>query len=148
MSKQVYRWPSPSDERLRELRAMSGEEYWQSQEWRMMRRYVIARDGHRCKVCNRNYCLSVHHRTYKSGRGMEQPDDLVTLCQFCHRNFHENRRLYKEPTKKQKRKERVRRITERRMYKYNKVERITHESRAREQAEQLDAEYVEILRCN
>lgn len=44
-------------------------------------------DNHRCRLCNEsaNY---VHHRVYPEVLGTETIDDLTSLCDTCHVNFH------------------------------------------------------------
>jgi hypothetical protein len=56
-----------------------------------VRREVLARDKHRCQVpgCGRTRFLEVHHRVPRSSGGINQPENLVTLCGSCHRLWHE-----------------------------------------------------------
>lgn len=147
-SRTRYTWPNPSPERLRELRAMSGEQYWQSHEWRMMRRYIIARDSGRCKLCNKNFRLSVHHRTYARTRGTETPGDLITLCSWCHEAFHKNRKLYKDPTKRYVRKERRRKKRIRAQTQAIQRKRLDIDKACQSLLSELDREFAEITRRN
>lgn len=73
--------------RLQDLRTMPYHEYLQTPEWDAKRQLILARDKHRCRVCNSTEQLNVHHRTYER-RGNEDLDDLTTLCQPCHEYFH------------------------------------------------------------
>lgn len=75
-----------------ELRCMPYRDYLQTQEWAEKREQQLVEDGWRCRICNSDEGLQVHHRTY-ANRGSEQPGDLITLCAGCHRTFHENRQL-------------------------------------------------------
>ncbi len=56
-----------------------------------MRREVLARDRHRCRVkgCGRAHFLEVHHLVPRSEGGENRPENLVTLCASCHRLLHE-----------------------------------------------------------
>ncbi len=56
-----------------------------------LRRRVLERDGHRCRVagCGSGRFLSVHHRKPRSAGGTNTPGNLVTLCASCHRAIHE-----------------------------------------------------------
>lgn len=74
--------------RLLQLKAMPYPEYLQTPEWRSKRDRVLARDGHRCRTCDSGEHLQVHHRTY-ARRGNEDLNDLTTLCEACHKHFHE-----------------------------------------------------------
>jgi hypothetical protein len=58
--------------------------------WKEVAESVKARDGYRCRVCNRDRPLEAHHRTYKNlGCEKEHLDDITTLCHRCHTLFHE-----------------------------------------------------------
>lgn len=63
------------------------KKYLKSYEWGKIRRKILKRDKHRCKICNSGKNLNIHHRTYKR-LGHELPEDLVTLCRNCHEIFH------------------------------------------------------------
>jgi hypothetical protein len=66
--------------------------YLQSPEWKARRDERVKAAGNRCQVCNRAEKLNVHHRTYER-IGNEIPDDLIVLCEPCHKLFHDNGRL-------------------------------------------------------
>lgn len=64
-------------------------EYIQSQSWRIRRRIFIRKAGYKCKICGaKNKTLHVHHLTYRNF-GDEQDDDIVVLCEDCHKEVHE-----------------------------------------------------------
>lgn len=81
-----------ADERAAELRAMPYGDYLRTPEWRERRQNAIDLAGGRCRLCNTDERLHVHHRTYER-RGCEHPDDLTVLCEDCHALFHEHREL-------------------------------------------------------
>lgn len=60
------------------------EEYIASSLWRRLREQAIDRDGGRCRTCNSNEELEVHHRYYPAVLGTESLDALTTLCRSCH----------------------------------------------------------------
>lgn len=60
------------------------------QHWYDIRAQALARDGHRCVMCNDSGCLNVHHRTYERW-GCEWLEDVTTLCSSCHLHFHGGR---------------------------------------------------------
>lgn len=74
-------------QRIIKLRTMPYEQYLQTPEWAVKRDQALERDGHRCRACNSEEKLNVHHRTY-ARRGNEDLNDLTTLCQPCHEHFH------------------------------------------------------------
>lgn len=69
-----------------------GIEYQQGEQmgfWNV-REYVLARDGHKCQHCKRKTkdpILNVHH--LESRRiGGNAPNNLITLCETCHKAYH------------------------------------------------------------
>lgn len=71
---------------------LSYHEYMQSDRWRELRRIAIDRDGGRCRVCNGDQQLEVHHRRYPKNFAEDCLDNLTTLCAWCHRGFHKARK--------------------------------------------------------
>lgn len=64
-------------------------EYMKSPEWKKLREQVKNRDKQQCQDCGLLYgCLQVHHLTYERFKH-ELLDDLITLCDECHRKRHE-----------------------------------------------------------
>jgi len=66
------------------------EAYLGSLWWKEQREKALERAKHRCQLCNRDYNLQVHHRTYER-LGCEEPEDLTVLCKSCHQWFHQNK---------------------------------------------------------
>ncbi len=61
--------------------------------WVKIRKDILARDSHTCRICFKEYDLHVHHIDYdrKNNSGL----NLVTLCGPCHRAVHfENYKPY------------------------------------------------------
>ncbi len=64
--------------------------------WQVRRSQILAKDHHRCVVCQSINELQVHHRQYHYYRSMQKfkspwdyPDKLlITLCENCHRRGH------------------------------------------------------------
>ena len=78
---------------LRAYRQGSYEGRRASDEWDILKKEIHARDGHSCRVCNRNDLpLHLHHRTYVR-YAEESLEDVITLCADCHGLFHEHRRV-------------------------------------------------------
>ncbi len=54
------------------------------------REYVLFRDGHKCRCCNgkvKDSILNVHHIESRHVGG-NAPNNLVTLCNTCHKKYH------------------------------------------------------------
>lgn len=71
--------------------------YIHSAEWQVVRKKTLERNP-RCALCNRPkivqqkkklVVLHVHHRTYEN-LAREHDEDLTTLCEQCHKLFHDN----------------------------------------------------------
>ena len=57
-----------------------------NQEWRDLRRSVLARDGGCCVFCGSVDALTLHHIRPRSLGGSHTRRNLVTLCRDCHDN--------------------------------------------------------------
>ena len=73
---------------------ISGKEYQEGEQlnfWNV-REYVLFRDGHRChgKSGCKNKILNIHHIESRKTGG-NTPNNLITLCQECHSNYHQGK---------------------------------------------------------
>ena len=69
-----------------------GEDYQQGEMYGHynVRQYVLWRDGYTCRCCGahgKNVKFHVHHLESRKIGG-DAPDNLVTLCDGCHKKFH------------------------------------------------------------
>jgi N6-L-threonylcarbamoyladenine synthase len=56
-----------------------------------VREYVLYRDGHRCSHCGKSDAvLNVHHIKSRQTGG-NSPDNLITLCETCHKAYHKGK---------------------------------------------------------
>lgn len=63
-------------------------EYLRSKKWKEIRKLVLIRDGYACVACGCRYGdLQIHHVTYIR-LGEELLEDLLTLCDDCHKAEH------------------------------------------------------------
>lgn len=71
---------------------ISGEEYQQGNQlgfWNT-REYVLFRDNHECQCCHgksKDNVLNVHHLESRKTGG-NAPNNLITLCETCHKAYH------------------------------------------------------------
>lgn len=71
---------------------VSGAGYQQGDQlgfWNV-REYVLFRDGHTCQCCkgrSKDDILNVHHIESRRTGG-DAPNNLITLCETCHRGYH------------------------------------------------------------
>ena len=72
---------------------IQGVEYQQGEQldfWNT-REYVLFRDGHICQCCkgkSKDKCLNVHHIESRKTGG-DAPNNLITLCETCHKSYHQ-----------------------------------------------------------
>lgn len=53
------------------------------------REAILNRDSYTCQICGaKNTRLEVHHIVYRSQGGTDDEDNLITLCEFCHKKIH------------------------------------------------------------
>mgnify|MGYP004674838987 FL=1 len=71
---------------------IEGVEYQQGEQldfWNV-REYVLFRDGHTCQCCkgkSKDNILNVHHIESRKTGG-NAPNNLITLCETCHKAYH------------------------------------------------------------
>lgn len=71
---------------------IQGEGYQQGNQlgfWNV-REYVLFRDGHTCQCCkgkSKDKILNVHHIESRKTGG-DAPNNLITLCEACHKGYH------------------------------------------------------------
>ena len=71
---------------------ISGTDYQEGEQlgfWNE-REYVLFRDGHTCQCCNgksKDRVLNVHHIESRQTGG-DAPNNLITLCETCHKGYH------------------------------------------------------------
>jgi len=62
--------------------------YLQSEHWKALRMEVLIRDGFRCVRCPSRKRLQAHHKVYHDRFEDSVADELITLCQPCHKREH------------------------------------------------------------
>ncbi|MDO5392547.1 MAG: RNA-guided endonuclease IscB [Eubacteriales bacterium] len=68
-----------------------------------VREYVLFRDGHVCQYCkgkSKDKILNVHHLESRKTGG-DAPNNLITLCEACHKRYHQGELKLPESIKRQ-----------------------------------------------
>ena len=60
--------------------------YLQGKQWKDFRERTVKERG-KCEKCGKVEDLMVHHLTYER-LGNELPEDILVLCEHCHREIH------------------------------------------------------------
>lgn len=58
---------------------------------RETRRAIYRRDHYRCALCDSPRSIQVHHVIKRSQGGSNSPENLITLCMYCHAVIHGTR---------------------------------------------------------
>lgn len=69
--------------------AESYRKYRETDKYKQKKEQVLRRDGLQCQLCGTGKNLLVHHITYRR-LGNEPLEDLITLCENCHKAVHKN----------------------------------------------------------
>lgn len=75
--------------------SIANTEYQQGEQFNFwnVREYVLFRDNHLCQNClgkSKDKILNIHHiETRKTGG--DSPNNLITLCETCHRDYHNDK---------------------------------------------------------
>ncbi|MDY5907448.1 MAG: RNA-guided endonuclease IscB [Bullifex sp.] len=62
-----------------------------------VKEYVRWRDEYRCRKCRSKTYLEVHHIVQRKDGGPDRPDNLVTLCHYCHTALHRGEFTLRKP---------------------------------------------------
>lgn len=67
--------------------------------WQKMRLKIMERDGWKCALCgDKDTTLNVHHHSYCGMPWDAKEEDLVTLCEPCHKHIPQIVELAKKET--------------------------------------------------
>ena len=64
---------------------------------------ILHRDNYTCQCCGKKNCrLEVHHIKFKSNGGTDDEENLITLCEDCHKGVHAGTVVLNKKPKKNK----------------------------------------------
>ena len=67
---------------------MTYEEYLKTEAWQEKRKQRLEIDEYKCRFCNSQENLTVHHISYERVGDEDVSFDLITLCWPCHQELH------------------------------------------------------------
>ena len=80
--------PSLANEKVRHWGYQQGANYG----FEDTKARVLNRDNYKCQICrgrHKDSKLEVHHIVFRSQRGSDDAENLITLCHACHRALHD-----------------------------------------------------------
>jgi 5-methylcytosine-specific restriction endonuclease McrA len=76
------------------LKSLPYSDFLVTSYWNQIRKEMVKEADHKCQLCNNNSILHVHHKTYENhGYEHEHLEDLIVLCEGCHRKFHDKEKV-------------------------------------------------------
>ena len=67
------------------------------------REAILHRDNYTCQCCGKKNCkLEVHHVKFRSNGGTDDEENLLTLCEDCHKGIHDGTIVLNKKPKKSK----------------------------------------------
>ena len=91
--------PNLINEKIRKWGYQKGFNYGYSSR----REAVLHRDNYTCQCCGKKNCrLEVHHIKFKSNSGTDDEENLITLCEDCHKGVHAGTVVLNKKPKKSK----------------------------------------------
>ena len=108
ISKCVFEYTSFDIQKLENPDIQSEQyQHGQMEGFENVKAFVRYRDNYACQYCGKkNVKLHVHHIQFRSDGGSNRPDNLITLCEQCHKDLHNGKiqlnikklKLYKAAT--------------------------------------------------
>ena len=95
----LIKTPALINERIRKWGYQQGFNYGYSSR----RKAILHRDNYTCQCCGKRNCrLEVHHIKFKSQGGTDDEENLITLCEDCHKGVHTGTVVLNKKPKKSK----------------------------------------------
>ena len=91
--------PALINEKVRHWGYQKGFNYGYSSR----RSAILHRDNYTCQCCGKKNCrLEVHHIKFRSNDGTDDEENLITLCEDCHKEIHAGTVVLNKKPKKSK----------------------------------------------
>ena len=91
--------PSLMNEKVKHWGYQQGFNYGYSSR----RSAILHRDNYTCQCCSKKNCrLEVHHIKFRSNGGTDDEENLITLCEDCHKSIHAGTIVLNKKPKKSK----------------------------------------------
>jgi len=78
------------DEIAKYIKSMDYYEFLNTLYWKTISAKKKRQSNFKCQICNSNNLLATHHRNYEiRGYELQNMNDLIVLCNDCHKKHHE-----------------------------------------------------------
>lgn len=72
------------------IKNMPYKDFLQTPYWEAVANRKRYKANFKCELCNNTGLLNVHHKSYKNhGYEVDHLEDLIVLCEDCHKKFHD-----------------------------------------------------------
>lgn len=72
------------------IKSLNYRDFLNTPYWKAVSAEKRRKAKYRCELCNNTGLLNVHHKTYEHhGYEKDYLNDLIVLCEDCHKKFHE-----------------------------------------------------------
>jgi len=86
-NKSIFQELEKNKKNTNELKLLKYNDYLKTAHWKKIKKQIRKKYNNQCQICNSKNKLNVHHKTYER-KGEELEEDLILLCQSCHKKFH------------------------------------------------------------
>jgi len=62
--------------------------YLASDQWNEIKAAIITKRGYKCEKCGSTKWIQLHHKNYDFELGKEKAEELILLCNKCHKDLH------------------------------------------------------------
>jgi len=64
------------------------KQYIGSERFEQIKEAMVRRYGYKCMKCSSTRNIQLHHKNYDFSLGMERFEDLLLVCDKCHKSLH------------------------------------------------------------
>ncbi len=82
-----YEYSKNKNLKRKEINENFYNDYLRSEHWKKVRSEALTASDNKCLLCSSKQDLNVHHKTHATIR-KESLNDLIVLCDTCHRKHH------------------------------------------------------------
>ena len=66
------------------------QKFISSEKWNIIKHIIVRKRGYKCELCGHIRNIQLHHKNYDHKLGYEREEDLILLCDRCHKVSHQD----------------------------------------------------------